>query len=92
MLLFHEYIKNPGIAIYQRTLATELPKYFSSIDIYQMKYIIPLEFQKPTLSTPVELIGNLDIPLETPFDFCKFDYSSEHSTIIQKEQPYSKLC
>lgn len=92
MLLFHEYIKNPGIAIYQRVLDAELPKYFASIDIYQMRYIIPLEFQKPTRSTPAELIGNLDIPSETTLHFCEFDYSDEHRTIIQKEQPYSKLC
>lgn len=91
VLLFHEYIKNPGIAIYQRTLDAELPKYFASIDVYQVRYIIPLDFQRPTLSLPVELIGNLDIPLETPFDFCKFYYSDEHRAIIQKEQPYSKL-
>ena len=88
-------IRPYGYAIWeniQRILDAEFPKYFASIDIYQMRYIIPLEFQKPTRSTPAELIGNLDIPSGAPLYFHEFDYSDEHRTIIQKEQPYSKLC
>ncbi len=90
MLLFHEEIPKPCIAVYESDSENAIPKYFCTVDIYQMRYIIPLDFNNVIESIPNDIIMSVDYPTNMLFDKCSFDYSDEARALIQKEQPYHR--
>lgn len=90
MLLFHEEIPKPCIAVYESDSENTIPKYFCTVDIYQMRYIIPLDFNNPIESIPDDIITSVEYSANMLYAKCPFDYSDEARTLIQKEQPYHR--
>lgn len=90
IVLFYDEISSAGIAIYKSSEETENPKYFCTIDAYQLRFVIPLEFQKSMNNAPTDLIGAVFIPFSDRSDWGVFDYCDEAREIIQEEQPYPR--
>ena len=91
LFLFHEEIPTPCIAVYESDSENAITKYFCTIDIYQIRYIVPLDFNNPIENVPDEIIMSVDCPSNIPYNICPFDYSDEARTLIQKEQPYHRI-
>ena len=91
LFLFHEEIPTPCIAVYESDSENAITKYFCTIDIYQIRYIVPLDFNNPIENVPDEIIMSVDCPSNIPYNKCPFDYSDEARTLIQKEQPYHRI-
>ena len=77
IVLFYDEISSAGIAIYKSSEETENPKYFCTIDAYQLRFVIPLEFQKSMNNAPTDLIGAVFIPFSDRSDWGVFDYCDE---------------
>lgn len=88
VVVFEQEIEDPGIAIYKINKDSQ---YFCSIDIYQMRFVIPINFGNSRASDLLDLIGNLEELCNKRNNIFPIDYSNKNRKMIQKEQPYHCL-
>ena len=82
-------ISKPKIRLYQYNGAAQYPRWFSSIDVFQITYILFLDFEMQPNFLPYEIIAeSIESPIIPPHDIYAIQICdlSKSRTIEQAEQ------
>ena len=83
-------IPDPGISIYESDDSLEA-KYLAAIDVFEFKYIIPLDFEKKSLLRLPDVILPVDFANIEKCTIFPFDYSNDAANLPQGTHVTGKL-